>query len=80
MDVAVDVPHGARTFSANVWDRIGNHLELVAQDRPNPGPRIIHWNPDDAVAGHLVGNTGVIRVAIDDRIGSSLVALAKKLP
>jgi hypothetical protein len=51
-------------------------LELVAQERPNPGQRIIRWNPGDAAAGHLLGNTGIIRVAIDNRIETSLVALA----
>ena len=75
-DVVVDVPQGARSLNVNVWDRFGNHLELVAQERPNAGQRIIHWNPGDAVAAHLLGNTAIIRVAIDDRIESSLVSLA----
>jgi photosystem II stability/assembly factor-like uncharacterized protein len=75
-DIVVDVPEGAGVLRANVWDRFGNHLELVTQERPAAGQRTIRWNPADAAAAQLLGNAGILRVAVDDRVESHLVALA----
>lgn len=71
----VDVPKGARSLRVDVWDRFGNHLELLAQEKPKPGQRTVALKPEDASRAGLLGNAGVLRVTIDDRVESQLIPL-----
>jgi photosystem II stability/assembly factor-like uncharacterized protein len=74
-DVVIDIPQNAHSLSATVWDRFGNRVELLSERMPSPGLRTIRWTPGHPVATHLLGNTGVLRVAVDDFVESRLVAL-----
>jgi photosystem II stability/assembly factor-like uncharacterized protein len=76
-DMVIDVPQNARSLSASVWDRFGNRVELLSETRPSPGPRTIRWTPEGPLAAHLLGSTGVFRVAVDDFVESRLVALSR---
>jgi photosystem II stability/assembly factor-like uncharacterized protein len=74
-EVAIGVPEGAATLRVTVWDRFGNQVELVAEENPAPGERVIRFDPDDASASRLVGSGGILRVAIEDRVESRLISL-----
>jgi hypothetical protein len=76
-DMVIDVPQNARSLSASVWDRFGNRVELLSETRPSSGPRTVRWTPEDPLAAHLLGSTGVFRVAVDDFVESRLVALSR---
>jgi photosystem II stability/assembly factor-like uncharacterized protein len=71
----IEVPRNARSLSATVWDRFGSRVELLSETAPTPGTRTIRWNPDAPGAGNMLGNTGVLRVVIDDVVESHLIAL-----
>lgn len=71
----LEVPEGARTMRVDVWDRFGNHLQLLAQDNPEPGVRTLRLKPEDVNNAGLLGNAAVLRVTIDDRVESQMIPL-----
>jgi photosystem II stability/assembly factor-like uncharacterized protein len=74
-EVAISVPEGAGSLRVTVWDRFGNQLDLVAEEKPAAGDRVIRFDPDDPAAGRLLGSGGILRVTIDDQVESRLISL-----
>jgi hypothetical protein len=71
----IDVPQGAATLRVQIWDRFGNHLEIMKQEKPGAGERTIQIDPQAVGAAGLLGSSGILRVTIDERVESQLVPL-----
>ena len=71
----VSVPQGAGALRAELWDRFGNHLEVVSQNVPEAGERTIRIDPRAVADAGLLGDTVILRVTIDGRVESQLVRL-----
>jgi hypothetical protein len=50
-------------------------MELLSERNPGAGQRSIGWNPDDPRLAQLLGNAGILRVAVDDTVESHLVRI-----
>jgi photosystem II stability/assembly factor-like uncharacterized protein len=74
-NLAIDVPQNAGSLTVTVWDRFGNKMDLLSEQRPRAGSRTVRWDPGHADAAHLLGNAGILRVAIDDAVESHLVRI-----
>jgi photosystem II stability/assembly factor-like uncharacterized protein len=71
----IDVPQGAGALRVDVWDRFGNHLQVMTEDKPKAGERTVRVDPQAAAAAGLLGNTAVLRVTVDDQVESHLIAI-----
>jgi photosystem II stability/assembly factor-like uncharacterized protein len=74
-ELVIDVPQGAGVLRAELWDRFGNHLEVMQQEKPEAGERTIRVDPQAAADAGLIGNAGILRVTIDEHVESQLVPL-----
>jgi hypothetical protein len=74
-ELVVDVPEGAGVLRAELWDRFGNHLEVMQQDKPEAGERTVRVDPQAAADAGLIGNAGIVRVTIDEHVESQLIPL-----
>lgn len=74
-ELVVDVPRDSSALRVELWDRFGNRLEIATEDTPQAGERTIGWTPEEAAAANLLGNAGILRVTVDDRVESRLVPL-----
>jgi hypothetical protein len=59
----------------DLWDRFGNHLEVMSQEKPAAGERKIRVDPQAAVTAGLLGGTGILRVTIGELTESTLMPL-----
>jgi hypothetical protein len=71
----IEVPQGADTLRVEVWDRFGNRLEVMKEQKPEGGERTIQLDPQAVAAAGLLGSSGILRVTIDERVESQLVPL-----
>jgi photosystem II stability/assembly factor-like uncharacterized protein len=71
----IAVPQGADTLRVEVWDRFGNRLEVMKEQKPEVGERTIQLDPQAVAAAGLLGSSGILRVTIDERVESRLVPL-----
>jgi hypothetical protein len=76
-NLVIDVPQNAGSLTATVWDRFGNRVELLSERNPGAGRRSIRWNPDDPRLAQLLGNAGILRIAMDDTVESHLVRIGR---
>ena len=74
-ELVVSVPQGAGALRVELWDRFGNHLEVVWQEKPEAGERTILVDPQAIADAGLLGDAGILRVTIDGRAESMLMPL-----
>lgn len=71
------VPDGAEHLTADVWDRFGEHVRAVLDEkRPAPGRRTVPWDATDDT-GRPVAGSFLIRVTVDGRSESLLAHVTR---
>jgi photosystem II stability/assembly factor-like uncharacterized protein len=71
----IEIPPDAGSLSVDLWDRFGNHLEVMSQEKPAAGEWKIRVDPQAAVTAGLRGGTGILRVTIGELTESTLMPL-----
>ncbi len=74
-NLVIAVPPNTASLTGTVWDRFGNHVQLLSEQNPGAGQRSIRWNPDDPRLAQMLGNAGILRVAMDQTVESHLVRI-----
>jgi hypothetical protein len=74
-NVVINVPPQTASLTVTVWDRFGNAANLLSEQNPNRGTRILHLPSGDPRLGELLGNAGILRVTLDEEAESHLVKL-----
>jgi hypothetical protein len=74
VEIAFEVPEGARSLAVNVWDRFGVHVARpVYEQSPRPGRGSFAWDLRDDAGAQLAPGYYIYRVSIDDDSESRVV-------
>ncbi|WP_064745339.1 YCF48-related protein [Pseudonocardia acaciae] len=75
--VAVAVPEDAAHLTVDIWDRFGEHVRaLVDEKEPAPGRRTVHWDATDT-EGRPVSGSFLLRVTVDGRSESQIAHVTR---
>ncbi|MFA6153123.1 YCF48-related protein [Mesorhizobium sp.] len=77
VQLAADIPQGARTFHVRIWERFGRQVrQLVDETDPQPGARSIQWDFTDDAGKELAAGAFIVRLTADD-VSTSIVVHRK---
>ncbi|GAA5149311.1 hypothetical protein GCM10023321_12970 [Pseudonocardia eucalypti] len=77
LTVSLSVPDGAEQLTVDLWDRFGEHVRrLVDEKEPVPGRRTARWDATDA-AGRPVSGSFLLRVTVDGHSESQITQLTR---
>jgi photosystem II stability/assembly factor-like uncharacterized protein len=72
----ITVPSGAARLAVDVWDRFGEHVrQLVDERKPPAGPRTLDWDVADDAGQPLAPGGFIVRVTVDGSSESQIVTV-----